>query len=161
MKTPAGIQTDRNCLRWPAKKEDLNSEQWGDYNSARLTSFQPKRSRQEDYRDIQEWYYISASCCIRSHSLYCRPSLMQLCFIGPIRPIHRISQSFLKLMLLEANCCSLKTIKTIKTPLKMLKLHLRLLQHVSTQLGHPQVTHCYKALFTALLSWIHERRNLF
>jgi hypothetical protein len=28
----------------------------------------------------------------------------------------------------------------------MLKLHLRLLQHVSTQLGHPQVTHYYKEL---------------
>jgi hypothetical protein len=44
-------------------------------------------------------------------------------------------------MLLEANCYSLKT---IKTPFKMLKLHLRLVQHVSTQLGHPQVTHYYK-----------------
>jgi hypothetical protein len=44
-------------------------------------------------------------------------------------------------MLLKANNCICRSLKTIKTPFKILQLQLKLVQHVSTQLGHLQATH--------------------
>jgi hypothetical protein len=53
-------------------------------------------------------------------------------------------------MLLEANCCSLKT---IKTPLKMLTLHFRLVQCFDPT-GSSSGDTLLEGVFTALLSWI-------
>jgi hypothetical protein len=71
---------------------------------------------------------------------------MQLCFIWflcPRHPVHWISQCFLKVTNYAAKNCICGSLKTIKTPFNILKLQLKLVQHVLTQLGHPQATHLH------------------
>jgi hypothetical protein len=57
-------------------------------------------------------------------------------------------------MLLKDINCICRSLKTIKTPFKILKLQLKLVQHVSTQLGHLQATRLLKEfLLHCTTSW--------